>query len=78
MVLLKTGEVVVVGSGITGLCLGALLAKAGYPVRVLEAHPAAIGGHARTLTIGGLEFCAGPRYVYGFGKGQVGRRLLAA
>lgn len=74
----QTGEIVVVGSGITGLCLGALLVHAGHPVRVLEAHPAAIGGHARTLTFGGLEFSAGPRYVWGFGKAQVGQRVLEA
>ena len=76
MALQPTGEIVVIGSGMTGLCLGALLASAGYPVRILEAHPSAIGGHARTLTIAGMEFCAGPRYVWGFGKNQVGQRVL--
>ena len=72
----QSGKVVVLGSGITGLVLGALLTEAGRQVTVLEAHPTAIGGHARTLSIGGLEFCAGPRYVWGFGKGEAGQRVL--
>ena len=67
---------VVIGSGITGLVSGALLARMGHRVQVLEMHPTEIGGHARSLEIDGLEMCLGPQYVWGFEPGQVGYRVL--
>jgi len=71
-------RVIVVGSGITGLCAGALLAKLGHHVTILEAHPELIGGHARSLDIGGLRFCAGPQFVWNFVSepNMIGTRVL--
>src|SRR5262245_3779088 len=66
----------ILGSGMGGLALGALLARAGGTVTILEAHPEAIGGWAQTLHVKGYRFTAGPRYLWGFGPGQVGRRFL--
>ena len=51
---------IVIGSGIGGLASGAILAKQGYMVTILEAHPELIGGHARTYTVDGYSFCSGP------------------
>ncbi len=66
----------ILGSGMGGLALGALLARAGVAVTVLEAHPEFVGGWAHTLHVGGYRFSAGPRYLWNFGPGQVGRRFL--
>jgi phytoene dehydrogenase-like protein len=70
-------RIVVVGSGINGLASGALLAKLGHTVQVLEANTDCIGGHARTLEIEGLGFCAGPQYVWDFNEGRIGHRVLS-
>jgi phytoene dehydrogenase-like protein len=71
-------KIFILGSGITGLCAGALLAKIGYKVHVLEAHPTLLGGHARSFESNGLRFCAGPQYVWDFGNDGtgVGNRIL--
>ena len=71
-------KIFILGSGITGLCAGALLAKIGYKVHVLEAHPTMLGGHARSFESNGLRFCAGPQYVWDFGRDGtgVGTRIL--
>ncbi len=73
----KTGKkVVVIGSGLTGLCSAAILAKQNYDVTVLEANPEFIGGHSRSYEIEGLSFCVGPQYVWNFGKGEIGAQVL--
>jgi len=69
-------NVVVIGSGINGLCTAAVLAKRGCHVQVLEAHDTLIGGHARTFDADGFHFCAGPQYVWNFGPGEIGDRIL--
>lgn len=71
-------KIFILGSGITGLCAGAILAKIGYQVHVLEAHPTLLGGHARSFESNGLRFCAGPQYVWDFGNDGkcVGNRIL--
>jgi all-trans-retinol 13,14-reductase len=66
----------ILGSGMGGLALGALLARAGVEVTVLEAHPEFVGGWAHTLHVGDYRFSAGPRYLWNFGPGQIGRRFL--
>jgi prolycopene isomerase len=59
-----------------GLALGGLLARAGVEVTILEAHPDYLGGWAHTVSIDGYSFCAGPRYLWNFGPGQIGQRFL--
>ena len=59
-------RIVVIGSGVTGLCAAAMLSKLGHQVTVLEAHPKLLGGHARSLDINGVRFNAGPQFVWNF------------
>jgi all-trans-retinol 13,14-reductase len=66
----------ILGSGMGGLALGALLARAGVEVTVLEAHPSFLGGYAHGFEMQGYRFTAGPRYLWNFGKGQIGHRFL--
>jgi len=67
---------VVIGSGIGGMAAGALFAKAGHQVTVLEQNPELIGGHGRCPDINGMRFSMGPQYVWEFGEGQLGDRFL--
>ena len=60
-------EVVVVGSGLAGLCCGALLAHSGITVTVLEAHDAA-GGAIHTWERRGFHFESGPSLYSGFSQ----------
>jgi len=60
-------EVVVVGSGLAGLCCGALLAHSGVSVTVLEAHDAA-GGAIHTWERRGFQFESGPSLYSGFSQ----------
>lgn len=69
-------KIVVIGSGIGGMASGALFAKHGHEVNVLEMNKEYIGGHGRCLKINGLSFSMGPQYVWEFGKGQTGDRFL--
>ncbi|MEM1366732.1 MAG: NAD(P)/FAD-dependent oxidoreductase [Cyanobacteria bacterium P01_H01_bin.15] len=55
----QTTDVVVIGSGIGGLCAGALLAKYGYEVLVCESHSLA-GGAAHSFEYRGFHFDSGP------------------
>lgn len=72
----KPRRIVVVGSGIGGMASGALFARIGHHVTVLERHPELIGGHGRCLTFGGLRYSMGPQYVWEFGDGRLGDRFL--
>ena len=67
-----TPRTFVVGGGLAGLTAGAVLARSGRPVTVLEA-AAHIGGRARTRTHDGFSFNLGPHAVY---KGGAGVRVL--
>lgn len=69
-------KIVVVGSGIGGMASGALFAKVGHKVTVLELNKELIGGHGRCLTFNGLRYSMGPQYVWEFGDGQIGDRFL--
>ncbi|MBD2106835.1 NAD(P)/FAD-dependent oxidoreductase [Nodosilinea sp. FACHB-13] len=55
----KTADVIVIGSGIGGLCCGALLARYGYSVTVCESHTIA-GGAAHGFERQGFIFDSGP------------------
>ncbi|MFO7837924.1 MAG: NAD(P)/FAD-dependent oxidoreductase [Desulfosalsimonadaceae bacterium] len=72
----ETKKIVVIGSGIGGMASGALFAKTGHQVAVLEQNPALIGGHGRCLKINGMRYSMGPQYVWDFGDGQLGDRFL--
>ncbi len=68
-------EYLILGSGISALAVGALLAKAGRSVRVLEAHDAP-GGYGHTFAAGGYRFNAQLHYVWNCGPGRSVRRVL--
>lgn len=55
MTVASRGRVVVIGAGLGGLTCGALLARRGVPVRVLE-RSGSIGGYASTFRRGPYEF----------------------
>lgn len=55
----QTTEVIIIGSGIGGLCCGALLAKYGFQVTVCESHSIA-GGAAHSFAKKGYKFDSGP------------------
>eukprot|EP00882_Tetradesmus_deserticola_P013524 GHRQ01014357.1.p1 GENE.GHRQ01014357.1~~GHRQ01014357.1.p1 ORF type:complete len:420 (+),score=78.47 GHRQ01014357.1:84-1343(+) len=57
-------DYVVIGSGIGGLCCGALLARYGYRVTVVESHYLP-GGAAHSFQVGGYTFDAGPSFHMG-------------
>ena len=61
---LLDADYLVIGSGIGGLCAGALLSRYGASVTVLEAHDRP-GGAAHGFTVGGFEFDAGPSFFAG-------------
>lgn len=57
-------EIIVVGSGIGGLVAGALLARYGKQVMVLESHGIA-GGAAHSFVRQGFHFDSGPSFYCG-------------
>lgn len=65
----------VIGAGMAGLSVGALLARSGRRVLVVEAHDAP-GGYAHTFTMKRFRFCAQVHYVFGCGEGETIDRLL--
>ncbi len=54
-------DVVVIGSGVAGLCAAAEVARTGAPVTVLDAHGA--GGRSRTTSVDGYELNVGPHAI---------------
>jgi all-trans-retinol 13,14-reductase len=68
----------VIGAGMAGLSVAALLARAGRRVGVLEAHDMP-GGYAHTFSIRArYRFCAQVHYVFGCGEGETIHGLLDA
>lgn len=65
----------VIGSGVAGLTVGALLAREGRRVLLLEAHEYP-GGYAHTFPMGGYRFCAQVHYIFGCGEGEPVDELL--
>ena len=63
---MKNPEIIVIGSGIGGLCCGGLLAKAGKKVLILEAHSRP-GGAAHGFEKNGYKFESGPSLWSGIG-----------
>jgi len=60
-------DLVVIGSGLGGLCAGALAARYGLEVLVLEAHSVP-GGAAHGFSRQGLQFESGPSLWSGLGR----------
>ena len=70
----KTVDVVVIGSGIGGLCCAALLAKYGYRVTVCESHSIA-GGAAHSFERDGYKFDSGPSLYSGLSSSPTNNPL---
>jgi len=69
-------EVVIIGGGIGGLISGALLAKEGYKVTVLEKN-AIVGGGLQTFKRHGASFATGIHVIGGFQPGGNQRKLFS-
>jgi all-trans-retinol 13,14-reductase len=65
----------VMGSGMAGLTVAALLARSGRRVIVVEAHDAP-GGYAHTFDLGPYRFCAQVHYIFGCRPGGSVHALL--
>jgi phytoene dehydrogenase-like protein len=59
----------IIGTGMAGLTVGALLAEAGRRVLLVEAHEYA-GGYAHCFPMGDYRFCAQVHYIFGCGEGE--------
>ena len=71
----EKNDVVVIGSGIGGLCTGALLARKGYKTLVVEKRPH-IGGRCSTEEIEGFRVATGAIAIHpGAGMGDVFREV---
>ncbi len=64
-----TYDYVIIGAGMAALSVGALLAKAGQRVCLLEAHDTP-GGYAHTFGQDGFSFSAEVHYIWGCAPGQ--------
>ena len=69
-------SVILIGGGIGGLVCGAILAKEGYHVRILEKHTVA-GGGLHTFHRNGVEWETGIHIISGFHHNGVLRRLFS-
>ncbi len=65
----------VIGAGMAGLSVAALLARSGRRVLVLEAHDVP-GGYAHTFRLRDFRFCAQVHYIFGCGEGETVGRIL--
>ena len=65
----------IIGMGIGGLTLGALLAQAGYKVIIFEQHEVP-GGYGHTFHRRGFSFCAELHYVWDCGPGERVTQML--
>lgn len=68
-------DYLIIGTGMSALTVGALLANDGYKVCLLEAHDTP-GGYAHTFTMNDFAFCAQVHYIWGCGPGQIINLIL--
>ncbi|HEY5243579.1 MAG TPA: NAD(P)-binding protein, partial [Polyangiaceae bacterium] len=66
---------IVIGTGMGGLTVGAMLARSGRRVLLLEAHDEP-GGYAHTFRVRDFRFCAQVHYVFHCGEGETINELL--
>ncbi len=66
---MSRNDVVIIGSGLSGLLCGVILAREGLGVTVLEKEPRA-GGNLLTFSRNGVNFETGVHYVGSLGRGQ--------
>ena len=66
---------IVIGTGMGGLTVGAMLSRAGRRVLMLEAHDVP-GGYAHTFRIRDFRFCAQVHYIFNCGEGESIHNLL--
>lgn len=66
---------IIIGTGMAGLTVAALLAQQGRKVLMLEAHDQP-GGYAHTFAMGDYRFCAQVHYIFGCGEGGTIHRFL--
>src|SRR3954462_7184027 len=72
-----TFDYVIIGAGMGGLTGGALLARAGARVAIVEAHEYP-GGCCHTFPMGSYKFCAAVHYIFSCGEGEPVYNLLRA
>ncbi|MEJ7644376.1 MAG: NAD(P)/FAD-dependent oxidoreductase [Chryseolinea sp.] len=72
---MKQSEVIIIGSGLGGLVCGAILAKEGYKVSILEKNKQ-LGGMLQIFVRDKVIFDTGIHYVGGLGEGQNLNRLF--
>lgn len=65
----------IIGSGMAGLAVGALLASSGRRVAMLEAHSEP-GGYAHSFRMKDYRFCAQVHYIFNCGEGESIHNLL--
>ncbi|MBE7452102.1 MAG: NAD(P)/FAD-dependent oxidoreductase [Kofleriaceae bacterium] len=65
----------VIGAGMAGLTVAALLARDGRRVLVVEAHDTP-GGYAHTFGVGAYRFCAQVHYIFACGEGETVHEVL--
>ena len=68
-------DIVIIGAGMAGLTVAALLAADGRKVLVVEAHDTP-GGYAHTFAMGDYRFCAQVHYIFGCGEGETVHEVL--
>lgn len=68
-------EIIIIGSGIGGLCAGAILARSGKKVLICESHTIA-GGAAHNFIRQGFHFDSGPSFYCGLGQQNPSRNPL--
>lgn len=68
----------IIGAGIGGLSIAALLAKYGCKVTVLDRCSDSVGGLAKTIEEKGFQFTFGPKYLWNFAEDEIGSKFLKA
>lgn len=68
-------HVIIIGSGLGGLCCGYILSKKGYKVTILEKNTQ-IGGCLQTFTRDGVRFETGMHYIGSMAEGQIQNRFF--